>query len=326
MVSFSIDKEIYTSLSTAQQKAIVDKVFELNEFLRQQVYPKIPAQIQKSLEDFSVVVSLSAQAGRDGFFIPEDKHNHKIVLSLIHLNSNGLKSLLAHEFFHAVHYELNPDEEPWIREGMAQLFEYITTHELSGANLQAAIANPFTPLIGRYEISEPNPAQYGHNFLYFYYLYNHCGKDELFWKITSGVDGKNGAALIDSTLKDSRISAIECRDFYSSALSFEAAKVHNQIQFTNESEKERFFLAPTNLPVTPMLFETKQKLIEAVKKMPAWSSMRLRLEDWQSLSIKVPGVKVLYARKSFPYEVSEDLSSMLIKNTDVIIVKTGSAD
>ncbi|MBC7538740.1 MAG: hypothetical protein H7281_07965 [Bacteriovorax sp.] len=122
-------------------------------------YSAIPESIKLKIKDLKVTINFSDKSGRDKLFISGlEDHQHKIVVQLIQINTNGIKALFAHEFFHAVHFEINPDEATWVREGMTQLFEYFTTDELNRSNLRAAIDNPLTPLIGKYDIDNANLA------------------------------------------------------------------------------------------------------------------------------------------------------------------------
>ncbi len=324
LVNFSIDKNLYENLSSIQQQAIASKVTELNSFFNDDVFPKIPNEIKEKIKDLKVTISFSDKDGRDGLFIPDtENHNHKILVQLIQINSNGLKALLAHEFFHAVHFELNPNEATWVREGMAQLFEYITTDELNGLNLQAAIATPMTPLIGSYNIDDPNPAQYGHDMLYFYYLYKHCGGDQIFWSLSEGKDELKSTSLIDAVLKIQDSKNKECSNFSSSAISFEVAKNHNQVQLSTPEDRERFFLAPTNLSPKDLVINTPAELASAVSQIPLYSSLKLKLETWNNLKGQCRNCQKFYARHSYPYDVSEERPANSLKSYDVILVKTG---
>jgi hypothetical protein len=322
LINFSIEKSIYENLSQNQQQAITIKVSEYNTFFYDEVIPKIPALILEKVKDLQVTIHFTDKAGRDGIFIPgSDQHKHKINVQLIQINSNGLKSLLAHEFFHALQYEINPDEMPWVREGLAQLFEYIVTEEMNGQNLQAAILNPLTPLIGEYNIDNSSPAQYGHNMLYFFYLYKHCGENQIFWELAEGTDELRGAYLIDTVLKGNNSNSPECKSFLSSVKSFEVAKLHNQIQFSPEYS-ERFFLAPTNLSPTELHINTSAELVSAVQSMPLYSSLKIKLESWNNLKGQCKDCSLFYANRSFPYTVSEEMPIKITSNYDVILVLT----
>jgi hypothetical protein len=325
-IDFSIEKGIYNNLSLIQQQAITSKVQEINQFFETNVYSKIPNSLKYKLRKLKVTISFSDKSGRDALFVPnENGHVHKIFIQLLSLNSNGLNALLAHEFFHAVHYEINPDEDPWVREGMAQVFEYIVTDELNGTNLRAAIENPHTPLIGTYSIENPNRAQYGHDMLYFYYLYKRCGGDSFFWSLAEGEEELKGAALINSILGRFDSPNAECKSFSSSAVSFEVAKIHNQVQELIQKESEgrgRFFLAPTNL--TPKYREEKSssEIESDIAAMPLYSSEKYKLPYFLAQKIEIRDCVRFYAKRTFPYEISENLPSGNPKNYDIILVKT----
>jgi ribosomal protein L25 (general stress protein Ctc) len=327
-INFTIEKKVFNELSTTQQQAISQKVQELNSFFEADVYPQIPETIKLKIKDLKVTINFSDKAGRDGLFIPGlEDHQHKIVVQLIQINTNGIKALLAHEFFHAVHFEINPNEATWVREGMAQLFEYITTDQLNGSNLRAAIENPLTPLIGKYDINNANAAQYGHNMLYFYYLFKHCGGDNFFWSLAEGKDDLKGAYLIDSILANANSSNIECRSFTSSAISFEVAKIQNQIQESIENKskgRERYFLAPTNLSPKFPTATSAVELDAAIKAIPLYSSYRVKLQDFTALKGQCNNCDRFYAKRVFPYDVSVDLPNGNLKNYDIILVKSSS--
>lgn len=324
-ISFSIEKSIYESLSSTQKENISTKIAELNEFFNQEVFPQIPDSIISRIQGLKLTINFNDKSEHNGLFIPDEiNKNHKIIIQLIQLNSNGLKALLAHEFFHAVHYELNPNESPWIREGLAQVFEFMVTNELNGGNLRAAISDPLTPLIGTYHLESPIPAQYGHNMLYFYYLYKHCGEASLFWDITMGQQGLKDTELLNTILKKQQSSKNQCRNFASSAVNFEIAKIHNQIQFSQDENQEEFFLAPTNLTPKPISPNSQKELTTFISEMPPFSSVSLKQEIWNAFNRQCKNCIVVYARKSFPYDITTSLNESASKNTDVIIVKIPS--
>lgn len=326
-VNFSIEKNLNDNLDSTQKENISTRVSELSAFFKNDVIPHIPVAIFNKIQNLTVIIHLSDKSGRDGLFIPDvENHQHKIIVQLNQINSNGFKALLAHEFFHAVHFEINPNEAPWVREGLAQLFEYIVTDELNGLNLMAAINNPSTPLIGNYDIENVNAAQYGHNMLYFYYLYKHCGGDQFFWNTAGGVDNLKGAYLIDSILDTQNSQKAECKNFLNSAISFEVAKVHNQVQFLNNVDGERFFLAPTNLSPKKIVLNSQEELATAINKMPIYSSLRFDLDSWTRRSGVCQSCSVFYTKRTFPYDVSELMPAEQLKSYDVVLVKTGQGE
>lgn len=320
---FAIDKDLYQKLSDSQKLNISQKIQQMDSFVSKSIIKNIPKDIYEKLADLKIKVSLNNNPGRDGLFTPGEQGEHTISIQLTQINNNGINALLAHEIYHAIHFHLNPDELPWVREGMAQLFEFISTGELNGKNLSAAIKNPLTPLLGEYSIESNDPAQYGHDMLYFFYLYNHCGKDKIFWKITEArnLQGQKGSFLIDEVLKDLHASANECEDFSSSAISFEVAKLHNETQFLNILEKNKYVIAPMEISPTFTLPKTEKELEIVIQSMPVLSSYKIPLVDFKKLKGTCTNCEIFYALKDFPYTVNAKEPKKTAEN-NVIIVKT----
>lgn len=306
---FSIDKQVFDQLSSSQQNALITKTTELTKFIERKVRTQIPNSLFEKTKNLKIKILLTDKAGRDGLFLPHDSSEQTIAIQLVQLNSNGIQSLLAHEIYHAIHFTINPDEASWVREGMAQLFEHITTGELNGRNMAAAITQPMTPLLGDYNVEETNPAQYGHNQFYFYYMYNHCGRDEFFWKLSEGDQdsGLRGSFLIDSILeKINNTGKSECSNFTESAISFEVAKAHNQIQFTETNEKHKYSLIAGDVAPRFLKANTTEGLKAIIAAMPVLSSFRIPLKDYKNLKGDCPNCALFYASSAFPYGVSED--------------------
>lgn len=322
LVTFGVDKTVYSKMSEDQKNKLIQKIQELNDFVELQVRTKIPAELIEQTIDLKINISFTDKPGRDGLFVPQDSGDHKISIQLVQVYSNGIKALLAHEIFHAIHYQINPDEVTWVREGMAQVFEFITTKELNGRNMAAAIQNPLTPLLGTYDVEDNDPAQYGHNQLYFYYLYTHCGKDDLFWKIAAGQTGSGikGSFLIDAILAEMNLAKPECKDFTESAITFEVAKVHNQFQFGNKESREKFFIYPSM--ITPQFTKTTspEELKSTIQELPVLSSFKMPLKKYIEQKGECKNCAIYFAEIDFPFSVSEAIPS---NSTfyDVILVK-----
>lgn len=320
---FSIEKSVFEQLSEVQQNALILKTQELLKFIDRKIKVQIPNSLLMKTNNLKIKILLTDKPGRDGLFIPHESSEQTIAIQLIQLNSNGIYSLLAHEIYHAIHFTINPGEAVWVREGMAQLFEYITTGELNGRNLAAAISDPMTPLLGEYNIEETNPAQYGHDQLYFYYLYSHCGRDEFFWKLSSGDDdsGLRGSFLIDSVLKKiNNTGKLECSNFTNSAISFEVAKSHNQIQFTSSDEKLKFFIINGDISPRFQKATSQEKLKLIIQEMPTLSSFRMPLKDYKNFKGECSNCSLFFAERTFPYTVSET-EPKKVADYDIILVK-----
>lgn len=324
LARFTVDSDVYSQLSDAQKNSLSRKGQELSVFIEETIKKSIPENIREELNSLKIKIALSDKPGRDGLFIPaaSDQSEHTINIQLNQLHSNGIKALLAHEIFHAIHFHLNPDELPWVREGMAQLFEFITTGELNGMNLRAAIANPYTPLLGDYDPEHSVPAQYGHNMLYFYYLYQQCGKDELIWKIIKGKNelGLKGSFLIDFILSENKNTFEQCQDFSMSAIHFEVAKIHNQIQFLQVENKTKHYILSSEISPKTLKIESPQHLKELMSSLPVLSSIRFPLAEYLKNKGECKNCSIFYAETSFPYTVSEQMP-VKTKNIEIILVK-----
>ena len=124
--------------------------------------------------------------------------------------SDYYKEVLAHEFQHMVHKNVDPDEEGWLNEGFSMLAQQIAG--MRGDNwLNEYLVQPDQSL---WQWSK-NSADYGQSYLYLEYLYEQLGED--FIKALAA-DPANGAASIDRTLK--KFNSPRSTDaFYTDAIS-----------------------------------------------------------------------------------------------------------
>lgn len=227
---------------------------QLAQVFQTRVVPAIPTEIwQDVLRAPRVTMRLRADLPMDGLFNPPpastDVSRGLEVLMRTSLLINGdSETILAHEVFPAIHYVLHRDEPAWLREGMAQVFEWRAmsvkghTERFNTRNLTAAFRDIQTPLEGEFVVGRANPAQYGHDLLYFYYLYQQCGGDALFWRIARSAPGNFGRATIDAAL--SMNTSPQCRSFVDSATSFEVARVHNEIRYDVKENTKQYTLRP----------------------------------------------------------------------------------
>ena len=156
--------------------------------------------------------------------------------------SPELPRLVAHEYFHALHYWLDPGEEDWVREGMAQVFEIFVVGRPNGKHLMAAQKFPSAPLVGAFDYGNDNSTRYGQALLYFSWLTRECGGRELFWDLLRPVDGLKGLKKIDTVLRKRGGLRPQCRSARQSVLDFQMAKVHNRVDFYKWDNPLRYFL------------------------------------------------------------------------------------
>ena len=273
---------------------------------------RVPARILATLRKRGITVSLEKSCPSDGYFFEPDANESsrlRICVSETLFTSEDLLPILLHETFHGIHYLLHPNEEIWIREGLAQWFEFRTTR-LNSGNVNEALRNPFTPLFGKYETGKLNRAQYGHNLLYFYYLWNQCGGDELIWKTTEGAPNVFGVTGIDQALVAlKKTQRPQCANFESSAIHFEVARIHNRITGDATDSKRYFLTATTITRPTP----EKSISLAALAETPALQPILLSGDFDPTFSLPTT-TRRFWLEQRHPFRVTESRPESGLEN------------
>lgn len=262
--------------------------------------------------DLSAIFVPSSE--RSGYYSSIPSNKHLIVFHprfLFQLDS--FIDLLIHEIFHVIHYTYTQQEEDWVREGLAQLVEYLVRGRFNGYIIQSERENPWTALESSYDITNQQASLYGHHFLYFYYLYQQCGQDELLWKLTTQGEAlnKKGAELIDHVLKGQENSPRHCQNFKESVRSFQVARVHNQRSFVSGDNQDQYFIAHSlsNFPVTTI--EDKNETQRWIDSLTPYTPIRLNIRNFQQNPIQCQGCDVYFIQQHFPYRVTQEVPSPL---------------
>jgi immune inhibitor A len=111
--------------------------------------------------------------------------------------------LLAHEFQHMIHWNLDQNESEWINEGSSELAIFMNGYRLGGFD-HGFIDNPDLQLTGWSDDALANLPHYGAAFLFMNYFLNRFGEDATKVLISHAA---NGLDSIDQTL-----SEIDARD------------------------------------------------------------------------------------------------------------------
>ncbi len=119
------------------------------------------------------------------------------------LNEAYTYGVLAHEFQHMVHWNLDPNEETWMNEGLSELATLLTGYDLGGFD-SAFARRPDLTLT--YWPSGPggSGANYGQSFLFLAYFLERFGNEATQQLVA---DPENGLESIDETLR--RIDAVD---------------------------------------------------------------------------------------------------------------------
>lgn len=281
---------------------------QLVRFLSTEAYAKLPSETQQQLRTRKFVITVVKANTADGLFIDTSHTGSKdliIELNQARFQNENAFQILAHEFFHAVQHVINPGEKAWVREGLAQLFEYRVLRYFNGVNVEAALKDLSTPLQAEYSIERINPAQYGHSLLYFYYLWKNCGGDKLFWQIAN-------SGLESAFARDAKE---QCSSFEASVINFEIARAHNRRRFDIKTNTGIHHLISTTAQGTAEKSGVSEDEINA---MPQYSAVTLSSE------VKVRAAsdrKIFWLQKEFPYGVSEKMPENPGKSWRILLIR-----
>jgi immune inhibitor A len=105
------------------------------------------------------------------------------------------ESILAHEFQHMIHWNVDPNEETWVNEGCAQTAETLNGY---GASIYSFLNEPDTQLTAWADEIEETAPYYDASHLFIYYFAERFGPDMMRKLTATEADGMEG---IDEVLK-----------------------------------------------------------------------------------------------------------------------------
>lgn len=117
---------------------------------------------------------------------------------LVNLSSSYIRSTLAHEFQHMIHWRLDRNEESWVNEGFSELAVSLNGYDPGGFET-AFLVNPDMQLNEWPEDQSKAPAHYGAGYLFTTYFLDRFGD-----KATQALvrDPANGLTSVESVLKN----------------------------------------------------------------------------------------------------------------------------
>jgi len=92
--------------------------------------------------------------------------------------SRSYDSTLAHELQHAIHWQMDPDEEGWVNEGCSELAQVLNGYGPGGTE-QAFLREPDTQLNTWSDQPAQNAVHYGASYLFVDYFYRRFGEEML---------------------------------------------------------------------------------------------------------------------------------------------------
>jgi hypothetical protein len=301
---------------------------ELASFYRTQILPPVPARLwgERGTPPGISVRFKSDLPTDGGLFTPPFKAGSQgttrltLDISTSLIRSSDAERILAHEFFHALHWMNHPDEPAWLREGLAQVFEtrVYKQGKFNVNNLTAGFAEISTSLQGEMRVDAISAAQYGHTLLYFWYLYQRCGGDDLFWALVDSPDGLFGTKTIEYALKHEASKKTGCKSFLESFVEFELARAINTRSLEGD-DPDRWFLVASTL--------AKAKAETKLPDLARWA----RTKDWTPILVettsdgpnikKLPGARAYWIQAGSVPKVIEATTRPSPKYTRVLILR-----
>ncbi len=120
-----------------------------------------------------------------------------INLKAIQPGQTQFNSVLAHEFQHMIHWNLDPNEDSWMNEGLSELAKFLTGYGQSSF-LPTYLQNPDLQLTSWGQEDYERRANYGASFLFALYLYDKLGAKMIHRLVEQP---ENGIVGIEKTLQ-----------------------------------------------------------------------------------------------------------------------------
>jgi hypothetical protein len=297
------------------------------------VSPKVPSTLNDVLLQQGTVFRVRENLPFDGLFLggvedegafpdlvrPDLRGSLSVLLNANKLLSEDLLQTAVHEWFHAVHFHLRPNEPAWLREGMATLFEWLVgdvSRPISifpYSYLISGMKEVSAPLEVEYDLRNLKLVHYAHSMFYLYYLYQQCGGMELFWKIARSDSPVLGRGTIEHALSSMRLAQTEtigtnsaCAGFLESVKHFEIARIHNETLYLPSGRPSRVFrlLPPGNWPKADE-YVGPLKLSDRLDSLQKLEPLVVSRENVPKLSLKTASIRIFALQSHYPYEVRE---------------------
>ncbi len=212
--------------------------------------------------------------GYTSLSLHDSKGNSAILITPSSIqNDIETTAIVVHEAAHLAHLTIKPNEESWILEGLALLFEELVVHRPSPYVYNGFIF-PETSLTASldvhqsdYRFGESEAAQYGHLAQYFSYIYRLCGQSTLINNLLDSKNSKTGISLMDEVLPASSDQSLMCKDFKSSFKAFSLARIKGSQNSWDKNESIFLSQQPITIRECP------------IQKLPSWSTSVYRLRS-----------------------------------------------
>jgi hypothetical protein len=330
----SVNVEVWVervSSPVAVEAEFHTQVLKLVQSISLKIYPVIPGEFAKKLKAHPMKIifadaSIAGTGAAYEYFLPPGLGSDELKI-LINpravMNNNEVFLLLAHAYFHALQYVVHPDpteqvwkSEQWLREGLADNFEFLVYGGSNPNHQRSALTHSTTPLMGDYDVDHLSAEQYGHDMLYVNYILRECGGKSLFWKLAESTPEVFGADSVERALKEGSVEKPQCDSFEESATSFEIARFLNHEDVSSKNP-DRYFLSSSTYAFPTPPAQMTDALLAQMKVSMRFQPVEL------SADVKIPDdilrdSKRVWIEKRFPYSVQESTPADLESWTQII--------
>ncbi len=264
---FQVDQNRFEFISTMNfdketEDYYKDRATALLQFLESKEKEHLPKDVLSLVSQYTIKIRLVKDLIPQALFIGEENPGSKELIILFNpllLTSKDFDRLLIHEYFHAVHSAINPGEEAWIREGLAQVFESRVTKKSHAPSIMATMKNPSHSPVSAMDHNHQDEILYGNTFLYFQYLVRECGGPSLFWKLAlPDKEALRGLDHLERTLKENHSLRPQCENATQSLFSYQLAKLINRVDYSNFSNSQRYYLTSERADLDNLKTEPKE--------------------------------------------------------------------
>jgi hypothetical protein len=322
-IHFEASEEIYSQ----NPQLFLGASAEISGHISNLLNIHFPSDLVEGFRDEYFNIIFEKTSKTDAVFYPPGLYQKReakewiIVLNPSILGSQNYLRLITHEFFHALHFYHQENEEDWVREGLAQLFEYHVHKSFNQAHLVSALERNNHSFISTFDIQKYDPEKYGASLLFFIYFEKQCADSAFIWNfLRLKISGPTG---IDSYLKIYSLNKNYCQSFHAVSKSFALARSLNS--YTGYEQSSQYFIFHSNSsPVTRDSLE-----VDLLKNLPPYLSVRIPSTLARSIDLRPLNLELYALNKGFPYSLRQislkDLET-LAPQYDVLILPVTFAD
>lgn len=218
-----------------------------------------------------------------------------------------------HEIFHLVHDTLRPQEDNWLREGLALAFEHRRLGKINGQVVDAAFRAPHSLLFSFMEF--PFSAEfYGIHATWIDYVLRRCGDQSLFWRLVTSSRPESGLAFLTQMMSQIACPLSDLRR------DFTISRWHNRP--AEDGMDPRFQLTTTSHRWQPPQFSTTEEIISFLKNPTVTAAVVKSQNLANEIERLCPSCTLIWREGQPPYQLSSSVPlNSRLGSIEILILK-----